>query len=60
MINYLNVAIVIYLFITVGLFFYLHRLPEENIENHKSKLWFMLFFYFASCMFILQMAVTNR
>ena len=36
----------------------------QNTENFlrriKIKLWFVLFFYFASCMFILQMAVTNR
>jgi len=58
MLNYLNAAIAIYLVILAGLFLYLHHLSEENIENHKRKLWFVLFFYFAACMFVIQMVVS--
>jgi len=59
MLNYLNTAIAIYLVISAGLFLYLHHLSEENIDNHKRKLWFVLFFYFATCMFVLQMVVST-
>jgi len=59
MLNYLNIAIAIYLVISAGLFLYLHHLSEENINNHKKKLWFVLFFYFAVCMFVLQMVVST-
>jgi len=84
MLNYLNTAIAIYLVISAGLFLYLHHLSEENIENHKRKLWFvvcckhfsellrgfacslaskrdfiaLLFFYFAACVFVIEMVVS--
>jgi len=60
MINYLNVAIAIYLTITGGLFLYLHHLSEENVERNKRKLWIVLFFYFAACIFAIQMVVSNK
>jgi len=58
-INYLNLAIGIYLFVSGGLFFYLHNLTDENIENHKRKLWFVLFFYFAACMLAIHLVVMS-
>jgi heme/copper-type cytochrome/quinol oxidase subunit 1 len=59
MLNYVNIAIGIYLVVSGGLFFYVRSLTEENIESQKRKLWFMLFFYFAACMFVIQLVVMS-
>jgi len=59
MINYLNMATAIYLIVSGGLFLYLHQISIKNVEPDKRKLWIILFFYFAACMFAIQLAVSS-